>query len=196
MSRLLRAAFFFVVSAPDASAQIRTSPAIADSSAVQIMARLGSRTDAVWLRDVLRQSDAQYPQAKLDEIADSLIARAIDPASAQRSSEANTRAIYAVLGLLTAGASRGINGRPYTGAFDRLVRVAVCPQEAVMLGETDDGLIRKQNAPPNQRGVTLSPIVATSLAHSATVSGGAGPTPVSLLGRGTRGPNQTSPPRA
>jgi len=87
------------------------------------MAHVGSRTDAVWLQDVLRQADTPGPQAKLDEIADSLTARATDPASAQPSSEANARAIYAVLSLLTAGASRGINGRPYTGAFDRLVKV-------------------------------------------------------------------------
>ena len=37
--------------------------------------------------------------------------------------EANTRAVYAVLALLNAGSTRGVSGRPYAGAFDKLVRV-------------------------------------------------------------------------
>lgn len=123
MSRLLRAALFLVVSAPAASAQGRTSPAVADSSAARIMARVGSRTDAVWLRDLLRQADAQHPQATLDEVTDSLVARAVDPAAAQRESEANTRAVHAVLALLNAGSTRGVRGRSYAGAFDKLVMV-------------------------------------------------------------------------
>jgi hypothetical protein len=87
------------------------------------MASVGAQTGAIWLLDVLRQADAQYPQAKLDEITDSLAARAIDPAAAQRNSEANTRAVHTVLALLNAGSTRGVRGRPYAGAFDKLVRV-------------------------------------------------------------------------
>ena len=123
MTRVFRAAFLLVVCSTAVSAQGRTAPAIADSSAARIMARLGSQTTAVWLQDVLRQSEVRYPQAKLDEIADSLARRAIDPASTQQNNEAYTRALNAVLALLQAGSSRSPNGRAYAGAYDRLVAV-------------------------------------------------------------------------
>jgi len=107
-----------------ASAQGRGSPAVADSSPARIMAHVGNNAGAVWLLDILRQSEAQHPQAKLDEIADSLVARAIDPAAAQpTTSEAYRHAVDAINALMLAGISAPWNGRPYSGAFDRLVKV-------------------------------------------------------------------------
>lgn len=67
--------------APAAWAQGGAAPAIADSSAARIMARVGAQAGAPWLRDILRQANASYPRAKLDEIADSLVTRAINPAA-------------------------------------------------------------------------------------------------------------------
>lgn len=124
MTSVFRATVLFVVICSTAVlAQGRTSPAIADSSAARIMTRLGSQTTAVWLQNVLRQTEVRYPQAKLDEIGDSLARRAIDPASIQENSEAYTRALNAVLALLQAGIVRSPNGRPYAGAYDRLLTV-------------------------------------------------------------------------
>jgi hypothetical protein len=87
------------------------------------MARVGNETQAVWLKNILRQSDGPQSQTKLDELADSLSRRAVDPASARRDTEAYNRAVDAVLTLLQAGAIRGASGTPYAGAFDRLVTV-------------------------------------------------------------------------
>lgn len=125
MLRLSRAALFLIISAPASSAQVGTRLAIGDSSAAQIMARVGNQTHALWLQDILRQSKAEYPRAKLDEIGDSLVARAIDPTSVQQKSAAHTRAADALMTLWRAGRARNasLSGRPYAGAFDRMVTV-------------------------------------------------------------------------
>lgn len=112
-----------VVSARDAQAQGRVRPAVADSAASKIMARVGNQTGALWLRDILRQAGAQYPQAKLDEIADSLVSRAVDPAGVQRQGEAYMRAVNAVNALVLAGASAPLSGSPYAGALDRAITI-------------------------------------------------------------------------
>lgn len=75
------------------------------------------------MRDILRQADAQYPTAKLDEIADSLVVRAVDPASARRGSEARRHAIDALNALVLAGSVAPLPGRPYAGALDRMIMV-------------------------------------------------------------------------
>ena len=124
MSRSSRIALLLSVFSPAvASAQGRGNPAVADSSPARIMAHVGNQAGAVWLLDILRQSGAQHPQAKLDEIADSLVARAIDPAGAQPTSEARKQAVEAINALMLAGISRSWNGRPYSGAFDRMIKV-------------------------------------------------------------------------
>jgi hypothetical protein len=87
------------------------------------MARVGSQAAPIWLRDVLRQDGAEYPNAKLDEIADSLLARAIDPASVQQRGEAHTRAVNALNLLAQAGGRASSKGRPYVGALDRMMAV-------------------------------------------------------------------------
>lgn len=123
MSKLSRAALFSIVCAPTASAQGVTRPAVADSSVPQIMRRVGTQPGAPWLRDILRQAGAQYPPAKLDEIADSLMTRAIAPARGQNTREAYTRPMNALSALVRAGARAPLSGRPYAGAFDRIVTV-------------------------------------------------------------------------
>jgi len=122
-ARGLGALLLTILCAPAALAQGGTRLAIADSSVPRIMARVGSHPGAVWLRDILRQADAQYPTAKLDEIADSLVLRAVDPAGAQRGSEARRRAIDALNALVLAGSVAPLPGRPYAGAFDRMIMV-------------------------------------------------------------------------
>lgn len=87
------------------------------------MAHVGTRAGPLWLQDMLRQADAQYPTAKLDEIADSLVLRAVDPASARRGSEAHRSAINAINALVLAGSVAPLPGRPYAGTFDRMITV-------------------------------------------------------------------------
>lgn len=103
--------------------QVRARPAIADSAPVTIMARVGAHTDVPWLTNILRQSGGSYSQAKLNEIADSLVARAVDARAAVQRSDAETRATAAVHALTDAGRSRTEAGRPYSGALDRLIVV-------------------------------------------------------------------------
>jgi hypothetical protein len=119
----LRAVLFSAAFAPAAFAQVRTRPAVADSSAARIMVHVGTQPNAVWLRDILRQADANYPQAKLDQIADSLVARAIDSRGAQPKSDGQKRAVDAVNALVLAGSSAPLRGRAYAGALDRLIMV-------------------------------------------------------------------------
>ena len=131
----LRAVFLFLALAPRVSAQIHLRPAIADSSPVRIMAHVGAQAEAPWLRDVLRQADAAYPPAKLDQIGDSLVARAIDARSAEPRSDAEKRAVNAVNALTLAGAKTALRGRPYLGAFDRLIAVyQQSPARSVRIG--------------------------------------------------------------
>ena len=118
-----RAVFLLVALASPASGQARTRPAIADSSAPRIIAHVGIEANAVWLRNILRQADAVYPQAKLDQIADSLVARSIDPRGTEPKTELHMRAVNAVNALAMAGASASLGGRPYAGALDRLITV-------------------------------------------------------------------------
>ena len=150
MPRLSRAALFLIVCAPAALAQARASPAIADSTPAKIMARVGKKPGAVWLRDILRQANAQFPSAKLDQIADSLALRAIVPAGVQPRSEVYANAVDALNALVLAGSSAPLGGRPYAGAFDRMVTV------------------HRQAQSQNIRARALSGMVATS--HSRAVA--------------------------
>lgn len=127
--RLSRVLALLILFASPAMGQVQARPAIADSSPAKIMARVGHNTGALWFRDILRQSGAEYPQTKLDEIADSLVARAIDPRGSEPRSEERTQALEAVNALVVAGMSGSsgmgatLRGRPYAGALDRLIDV-------------------------------------------------------------------------
>lgn len=121
MLKLPAVLFVMSASVAVAQAQERSRPPIADSSASLIMKRVGARPGAVWLRDILRQASGPQSQAKLDELADSLVARAMDPASGQKGSQAYVRASQALQALTLAGSRGPWHGRPYVGLFDRLV---------------------------------------------------------------------------
>jgi hypothetical protein len=123
MMRPSQALTLLMVFAYPAMGQVRTRPAIADSSPARIMTRVGPDADALWLRDILRQSGAQYPQAKLDQIADSLVARAVDSRATVPRSDARTRALKAVNAISAAGSDGALTGRPYAPALDRLITV-------------------------------------------------------------------------
>lgn len=124
MNSMLRIALLAFAASASLGAQGRSPRADADSSAAGIMARAGKQPGAVWLRDILRKSgSARYPQATLDGIGDSLVARAIAPASADQRGEAYDGAVNAVLALWFAGSGREDHGTPYAGAFDRLIAV-------------------------------------------------------------------------
>ena len=112
-----------IATAHTSEAQAVHRPAVADSSARQIMAHVGRASGAVWLRDVLRQADGNIPSAKLDEIADSLAARAIagrdgrvDSASFQLGTESTSS-------IALAGMPTTARGTPYPGALERLIRI-------------------------------------------------------------------------
>jgi hypothetical protein len=110
------------------------------------MAQLGPNAEAPWLRDILRQVGANYSQAKLDEIADSLVARAVDSRGEAPGSPASARAFEAINALGDAGRGSELAGQPYAGALDRLIAVEQRASErairshalAVMLNVTSD----------------------------------------------------------
>ena len=87
------------------------------------MSRLGSHPGPAWIKDVLRQANGQESAGKLDEIADSLVGRAIDPRQVGGNPVVHASASEAVGALVIAGLIGPVPGRPYQGAFDRLVRV-------------------------------------------------------------------------
>lgn len=121
--RFSRVFAFLIAFASPAMGQGSPHPAIADSSPARIMARVGSTAEAPWLRNILRQSGANYSRAKLDEIADSLVARAIDPRAAVPEADAHTHAIAAINALTNADRVGTAPGRPYPAALDRLITV-------------------------------------------------------------------------
>lgn len=121
--RPLRTVVLLIGIASTALGQVRTRPAIADSSTMQIMARVGSQAGAIWLRNILRRADANYAQTKLDQIADSLTARAIDQRAAELNSGRHKIAVDAINALVSAGSGAPLGGRPYSGALDRLITV-------------------------------------------------------------------------
>jgi hypothetical protein len=96
---------------------------VADSSVARIMKSAGSKAQAPWLRDMLRQAVRKHPKAKLDEIGDSLVARATNPAGRNLGSEDYSRGVNAINALMLAGSGAPMDGVPYDGAFDRMVSV-------------------------------------------------------------------------
>jgi hypothetical protein len=108
---------------PAASAQTTSLPPVADSSAARIMTRVGTQAEAPWLRDILRQSRRAHPKVKLDEIADSLVARATTPRGGEVRSEEYRLGVSAINALIQAGNGGPAEGQPYAGAFDRLITV-------------------------------------------------------------------------
>jgi hypothetical protein len=158
--RLPRTTLLLLGYAVTASAQARPRPAIADSSAARIMALVAAHPGVSWLQDILRTADAMYPQAKLDEIADSLVARAIDPAGVDdRRSEAYGRDVDAVNALGRAGRRWSSPDRPYAGMLDRLIAVHL---RASSRRIRHRALIYMLSAPEHERAVAYVRQVAES----------------------------------
>lgn len=109
--------------ASSADAQARQRPDIADSSAVKIMAAAGKHVTADWMRDVLRRAGARATVAKADEIADSLVGRALSLSDDQSPTDKRSMPIEAVNALVLAGSAAPFSGNPYPGALDRLLRI-------------------------------------------------------------------------
>ncbi len=101
-----------------ARGQVERRPSVADSSPARIMAHVGARANVPLIRNVLRQADRQYDQAKVNAIADSLAAgrSTTDPKAA-------ARGVDATGAIALAGSRAQLAGRPLDGAIDRLVAI-------------------------------------------------------------------------
>jgi hypothetical protein len=95
----------------------------ADTSVTGIMARSSTHPNAASLQSVLRQTDATYSRAKLDQIADSLVSKAIDRRTSVAVSDQYRIALEAVGALSRAGSRTTLEGQPYEGALDRLITI-------------------------------------------------------------------------
>lgn len=106
-----------------ASAQvIQRESTFVDSSADRIMAHVAPRNQLTWFVDIMRQTRRAVPQSKLDELADSLAARAILNRPVERGDGMGVP--LSPVGLLAWVGDRGLRkGIPYSGALERLIRV-------------------------------------------------------------------------
>jgi len=95
---------------------------LGDSSVPSIMAHAGVHLDRAAAARILRSVDKSRSRDKLDELADSLTARALDPRASTRGSDQAAAAERAVGELAYAGfaASPDQPGTPYSGAAGRL----------------------------------------------------------------------------
>jgi hypothetical protein len=109
------------------SAQVRLPPQLADSSAAVILQRAraaATENPAQWnfVGGLLRQLDRQ-PAAKLDALADGLVAVAAAGRSGRQNERSYREAIEAISALVLAGAAQGDAENAYPGALDRLIRI-------------------------------------------------------------------------
>jgi hypothetical protein len=106
---------------------VRPFPAIAYSSAPQIMSRLHRLQHfdlgAPLLLDVLRQNGRAQPRAKLDELADSLAEIAIEAGGPKADRRRGNEVVSALSALFDVGNEGFPGGTPYDGALDRLIRI-------------------------------------------------------------------------
>lgn len=93
-----------------------------DSSARTIMAHVSRTSYPSWLIDIMRAAHGPVARGKLDEIADSLVARAIAGPTPDEVASGNWTQ-SAADALASAGDRSQRRGTPYTGALDRLIRV-------------------------------------------------------------------------
>jgi hypothetical protein len=122
-------------------AQNTPRPAFADSSAARIMVHVGTQPEAPWFRDILRQKSASYPQAKLDELADSLVSRANDPRAIQTDTSRYRAAGAGVGVLVLAGSRAALGGKPYAGAAARLIQIHRAAPDLSIRREALGGLL-------------------------------------------------------
>ena len=102
---------------------------LADSSAGQIMAHVRARgmpATRELVGDILRQKDKPQERSKLDALSDSLVAEIVSTSrlDSLRQPDAATK-IMPVSILLSASAvlGRAVEGVPYAGGLDRLIRI-------------------------------------------------------------------------
>jgi hypothetical protein len=111
------------VAANNTFGQTAPRPAFADSSPVRIMAHVGSHPNVPWLGEILRQVKSTYSRTKLDELGDSLVARAMDPRAIPTDTFRYRAAVEGVLALMLSGFRTTVSGQPYAGAMDRLIKI-------------------------------------------------------------------------
>ena len=105
----------------DLSAQALPRSRFADSSAAQIMQHAGIHSNDQAIQDVLRQRSTTVLSKRIDEIADSLVARAIRPDELP-SGDGTELTVGAVNAIISSGLTNG-GGKPFAGALDRLIRI-------------------------------------------------------------------------
>jgi hypothetical protein len=112
-----------LMTAPALAQHVGPAADSAAASVPRLLALAGPNvTTAAWLRPTMRQVDGAQSRARLDEIADSLVARVL----AQRSPQDTARARYANdarAALALVGMRAGPEGQPYDGTLSRLVRI-------------------------------------------------------------------------
>ena len=150
-----------------------TGRQLADSTASRIMAQ--SQSDVRELPAILRQGYSVQPQAKLDEVADSLAQRAVAFPAILTVRDASTAARYkmamdAIAALQTAGlgAASGRAGRPYAGAADRLAEISEHGQNALVRAAALDAM--RAVVGGSSRAVTLMVQAATSAGDLAMLA--------------------------
>lgn len=113
----------FAAPASSVLGQHRPRPVFADSSAERVMAHVGYHANVPWFIDMLRQASGPYSQARLGELADSLVARAIDPQAIRTDAIRYRIADDGVSTLVSSGSREEGRGQPYSGALDRLIKI-------------------------------------------------------------------------
>jgi hypothetical protein len=112
-----------ILAASTANAQVPATR-LGDSSTPDLMRRIGPRGDVSVLLYPLRGVGTTWSRSKADEVADSLTNRVIGKRAAPNiDPTAYKSAIQALNVLVFAGSVGTARGTPYSGTFDRLVRV-------------------------------------------------------------------------
>lgn len=153
---LVRALAFVLLPLSQIPAQaMRREELLADSSSAVIMAHLNSRTETSWFVHIMRQSRRPIAASKLNELADSLAARAI----VNRPSDMGV-GMLTPTGFIALAGDRGLpKGTPYTGALDRLIRIY---QKATDYGVRTTALAAMLGVVGRERALDYLKTVATS----------------------------------
>lgn len=154
MSLITRAAVLFLLLAGRIAAQpMLREASLGDSSSAVIMAHVNPRTESSWFVNILRQTPRAVAQSKLDELADSLAARAI----AKQGFEAGYPS--PIVFIVLAG-DRGLHkGVAYKGALDRLIRIH---KQATDHSVRTQALAAMPGVVGRERGLAYVTSVATS----------------------------------
>ncbi len=136
-----------------------------DSSVRALLKRFPTEPAAV--TGVLRQAAKPQPSARLDELADSLVARALRSARQGKAGEATaTSVVYALSGSAWLGEGKDI---PYAGGRDRLIRLyrelpATSPvRQSVVFAIADLGPSERINDFLYQEAVSKDPMARSAL---------------------------------